>query len=115
MAVIEKIEDSKNIIENLEKRDFLIGSGYGQCIETRMKLHKMLSSEYSCEIYPSNRINFNDQINYAKKSNYKFLILTGEKEEKEDLIKLVDLSDMNKEKRIISVCEMMNEIKKIYK
>jgi histidyl-tRNA synthetase len=72
--------------------DVFVGSAYGLLLEERMEVLSMLwSSCIKSETFTGKRVNYNDQIEYAKKNNFKLGLFLGDKEVKEGIYGIVDL------------------------
>lgn len=77
--------------------DVFVGSGFGLNLEDRMKLLKILwKLGLKTETFSGKRVNYADQIEYAKKNNFKLAIFTGDNEIKNNVYVIVDLQTMQK-------------------
>lgn len=84
---------------NCEKPSFdvFVGSAYDLLLEDRMKLlNSLWSIGLKCETFTGKRVNYNQQIEYAKKQNFNFAVFTGSNEIKNDVYIIVDLKTMAK-------------------
>lgn len=78
--------------------DIFVGSGHGLFLEDRMGLlNTFWSFGLRCETFSGKRINFNDQVAYAKKQNYKMAVFTGTNEVKNDIYLVLDLISMSRQ------------------
>ena len=77
--------------------DVFVGSAYDLLLEDRLDiLNKLWSLGLKCETFNGKRVNYNEQIEYAKKQNYKFAIFTGTNEISKDIYMIIDLRTMEK-------------------
>lgn len=74
--------------------DVFVGSGYGLMLEDRLKILELLwRNNIKSETFSGKRVNFKDQMEYAKKNNFKYLVLTGENELKDEIYTIITFCD----------------------
>lgn len=74
-----------------------VGSAFGLLLKERMEIiHELWSNQIKAQMMTGKRVNYNEQLNFAKKNNFKIAIFTGENEIKNNKIITVDLSTGNK-------------------
>lgn len=93
--------------------DIFVGSGYGLNLEDRMKiLNELWRMGYKAETFTGKRVNFKEQLEYAKENNFKMAIFTGDNEILKGVYNIIDLKTM--EKKEVSREELETIIKTIY-
>ncbi|KAM0681145.1 hypothetical protein GINT2_000930 [Glugoides intestinalis] len=77
--------------------DVFVGSGFGLNLEDRMSILKILwKLGLRTETFSGKRVNYADQIEYAKKNNFKLAIFTGDDEIRSNKYVIVYLQTLQK-------------------
>lgn len=93
--------------------DVFVGSGYGLNIEERMRI---LSDVWKIglrgETPGGKRVNYAEQVEYAKKGNFRVGIFTGDKEVTDGTLNIVYFETM--QKRSIKRADLINELRAMF-
>lgn len=77
--------------------DVFVGSGFGLNIEERMKILKEVwDLNLKGETFTGKRVNYKDQVEYAKKNGFRTCIFTGDNEIEKDICIILDLETQEK-------------------
>lgn len=110
---ISRLYTIKKIKEKLciPQFEVFVGSGYGVCQVERMQILNILwDNGFKAETFSGKRVFYNGQLEYARKNNFKVMIMTGENEHKVGILNIVDPETGNK--ITIKFDEMLEVIKK---
>lgn len=93
--------------------DVFVGSGYGLLLEERMGiLDTLWANGFSAETFTGRRVNFKDQVDYARKNGFRVMVCTGENELRGGVLKIVTVESGEKEE--IGAADLVAHLNKLF-